>query len=292
MQEPTPTTNTAPRPFAFVLMPFDSSFGDAYVLAIKPACEAAGAYAERVDEQVFQDSILQRIYNQIAKADVVIADMTGKNANVFYETGYAHALGKPVVLLTRSADDIPFDLKHFQHITYGGSLSKLKDELEVRLRRLLDARATGKDESVIPLEIAVNGQSLFAGGEIPHIGIGGTTGNIEIHVTIQNPGLRFTRAIDFQVTLVTPSYFDSVYSGQATGTDRIQLRSDAKAHALRKPMKVLPGSWERIDFWSTGERVWAPDTVIGAFGVRVLTQTGFYDFAFSGVASLSVVETA
>ena len=60
--------------------------------------------------------MLDRIYNQIAKSDVIISDMTGKNPNVFYETGYAHALGKRVLMLTQSVHDIPFDLKHFQHI--------------------------------------------------------------------------------------------------------------------------------------------------------------------------------
>ena len=44
--------------------------------------------------------------------------MTGRNPNVFYETGYAHALGKHVILLTQEAKDIPFDLKHYQHIIY------------------------------------------------------------------------------------------------------------------------------------------------------------------------------
>src|SRR5690349_2521588 len=97
-------TETAPKHFVFVLMPFDETFADAYQLGIKEACREAGAYCERVDEQIFQDSILERIYNQIARADIIIADMTGRNPNVFYETGYAHALGKQVILVTRDAD--------------------------------------------------------------------------------------------------------------------------------------------------------------------------------------------
>ncbi len=127
-------TDTRPKPYVFVLMPFAVEFEDIYAMAIKPACEAAGAYCERVDEQIFQDSILQRIYNQIAKADVLIADLSGRNPNVFYETGYAHALGKRVVLLTQHSEDIPFDLKHYQHIVYGGKLTTLKSELERRIR--------------------------------------------------------------------------------------------------------------------------------------------------------------
>jgi hypothetical protein len=55
--------STRPRPFAFVLMPFDKSFDDTFELAIEPACDAAGAYAERVDQQIFTGSILDRVYN-------------------------------------------------------------------------------------------------------------------------------------------------------------------------------------------------------------------------------------
>jgi len=109
-------SDTSPKPFCFVLMPFEDAFDDIYQLGIKDACSDAGAYCERVDEQIFQETILDRIYNQIAKADIIVADMTGRNANVFYEVGYAHALGKTTLLLTQSADDIPFDLKHFPHI--------------------------------------------------------------------------------------------------------------------------------------------------------------------------------
>ena len=121
---------TTPKPFVFVLMPFDESFRDVYQLGIKAACKEAGGYCERVDEQIFVESILERVYNQIDKADLLIADMTGRNPNVFYEVGYAHALGKRVFLLTQKADDIPFDLKHYPHIVYQGKITELKQELE------------------------------------------------------------------------------------------------------------------------------------------------------------------
>jgi hypothetical protein len=119
--------STKPKPFVFVLMPFDKKFSDTYKFGIKGAAEDAGAYAERVDEQIFGEGMLDRIFNQINKADVIVADMTGKNANVFYEVGYAHALNKIVLLITQSADDIPFDLKHRQHIVYGGQIDRSTD---------------------------------------------------------------------------------------------------------------------------------------------------------------------
>lgn len=135
---------TRPRPFVFVLMPFDPAFDDLYTFGIKGAAEEAGAYAERVDEQVFAEGMLERIFNQISKADVIVADMTGRNANVFYEVGYAHALGKIVLLLTQRADDIPFDLKHRAHVVYGGSIETLKKELTPRIRWGVEEAAKGR----------------------------------------------------------------------------------------------------------------------------------------------------
>ncbi len=126
--------DTSPKTFVFVLMPFSDELSDVYDVGIEPACKDASAYCERVDKQIFLENILERVYNQIAKADVIVAEMTRRNPNVFYEVGYAHALNKRVILLTQNADDIPFDLKHFPHIVYGGKIAVLKSELEKRIR--------------------------------------------------------------------------------------------------------------------------------------------------------------
>jgi hypothetical protein len=122
------------KPFVFLLMPFSDEFKDIYEVGIRPACRDAGAHCERVDEQRFTESILQRIYDQIAGADIIVADMTARNPNVFYETGFAHALKKHTILLTQKSDDIPFDLKHYRHIVYGGKISELKSQLQKELR--------------------------------------------------------------------------------------------------------------------------------------------------------------
>lgn len=124
---------TQPKPFVFVLMPFEPKFNDIYKYGIKGAAEDVGAYAERLDEQIFDEGMLDRIFNQISKADVVVADMTGRNPNVFYEVGYAHALGKMVLLLTQDSDDIPFDLKHHHHTVYEGQIETLRKSLAPRL---------------------------------------------------------------------------------------------------------------------------------------------------------------
>jgi hypothetical protein len=153
---------TAPKPFCFVLMPFRESFDDVYALGIRPACEAAGAYCERVDEQIFPERILDRIYNQIAKADVIVADLTGRSPNVFYEVGYAHALGKTTVLLTRTAEDIPFDLQHFSHIVYGDKITTLRNELEKRIAHFTRPSAAGPAESIFGVDVYLNDQRLVS----------------------------------------------------------------------------------------------------------------------------------
>jgi hypothetical protein len=151
---------TAPKAFCFVLMPFSNDFNDVYKLGIKEACAAAGAYCERVDEQIFIDRILDRIYNQIAKADIIVADMTGRNPNVFYEVGYAHALDKLTILLTKNADDIPFDLKHFPHIVYGSSISSLRDILTQRVRHYVENPPSDGGQSKVDVELFINSQLL------------------------------------------------------------------------------------------------------------------------------------
>jgi hypothetical protein len=125
-------------------MPFADDFNDIYKIGIKETAERLGAYAERVDEQMFEGAMLDRIVNQINKADVIVADMTGRNPNVFYEVGYAHALGKVVILITQKAADIPFDLKHYQHIIYEGKIDRLRTDLGHRLEWALNQKSRAR----------------------------------------------------------------------------------------------------------------------------------------------------
>lgn len=156
----TADTKTSPRPFCFVIMPFSKDFDDVYKFGIKLPVTKAGAYCERVDEQDYQERILDRIYNQIAKADVIIADMTGRNANVLYEVGYAHALGKLTVLLTCEADDIPFNLKPFQHIVYGKSIESLSEQLTKKIEWCLNNLQATTIQSKFGLQLYFEGHVL------------------------------------------------------------------------------------------------------------------------------------
>ncbi|WP_412776036.1 nucleoside 2-deoxyribosyltransferase [Thalassospira lucentensis] len=159
---------TSLKPFAFVLMPFDDGFNDIYKLGIKQTAEEKGVIAERVDEQHFSETILERVYRQIENCDFVIAEMSGQNPNVFYEVGYAHAKNKLCTLITRDAADIPFDLKHHPHVVYDGTISDLKSKLGPKLDWLIAETRKQKDQSIVVS--AKSGSGNLEKEEYRHVG--------------------------------------------------------------------------------------------------------------------------
>jgi len=189
MQTSAALPDTAPKKFVFVLMPFADSFRDVYQIGIKPACRDAGAYCERVDEQIFHESILEQVYNQIAKADLIVADMTGRNPNVFYRVGYAHALSKKTILLTANSDDIPFDLQDYPHIIYKNSIADLKSELERRVSWYLNHADTAVHNATSYLRYYINGQEVIEGKEI-YIERSKAEIETNINVRVQNTSKR------------------------------------------------------------------------------------------------------
>ena len=205
MSDTPENTLTAPRPFCFVLMPFNAEFDDVYQIGIKEACESAGAYSERVDEQIFHESILERVFNQIAKADLIVADMTGRNANVFYEVGYAHALGKRTILLTQSADDIPFDLKHFPHIVYGTSITSLRDNLKTRVQYFVENPAEAKTTDTIDIELFVGEQNLASGNAVIEYG---KSQFPHANITIRNTSATTFEPGDFRLGIISAELSD------------------------------------------------------------------------------------
>jgi hypothetical protein len=64
-------------------------------------------------------NIMNRVWQDIRRSDVVLADLTGMNPNVFYELGLAHALGKDTILIKQiDADAVPFDVRSHKYCEY------------------------------------------------------------------------------------------------------------------------------------------------------------------------------
>jgi hypothetical protein len=121
------------QPRAFVAMPFDPVFNDVYVLGIREVAERVGYVVERVDEVEHNGLIVDVIAERLRTCDLLIADTTTKNPNVFYEVGFAHAIDKPTVLICREGETLPFDVASTNHIMYS-SIVDLRERLEKRLR--------------------------------------------------------------------------------------------------------------------------------------------------------------
>ena len=111
---------------AFVLMPFREELDWAYEKLVKPAFEAAAYEVIRADDIDSQQSILKDIVTAIVASDVIIADLTGANPNVYYELGLSHALKKQVVLLSQDVSAAPFDLRSYRIIEYGARFDKFE----------------------------------------------------------------------------------------------------------------------------------------------------------------------
>ncbi|GFE79271.1 hypothetical protein GCM10011487_12710 [Steroidobacter agaridevorans] len=134
----------------FVIMPF-GGWADGYYDAIyQPAIEAAGLRAHRADDLYRPSTIVNDIWAYTRKAKLLIADLTGKNPNVFYELGLAHALAKPAILVAESIDDIPFDLRALRVILYNKNAPSwgpiLQAKIEAAIREVLSA----PQEAVLP----------------------------------------------------------------------------------------------------------------------------------------------
>ena len=103
----------------FVIMPFLPDLHYFYLYLAQHIEQNHNIKCERADSRVLTEPFLDKIIGFIRNADVIIADCTGRNPNVFYELGIAHALGKQVVLITQDVNqDIPSDIKHYEFIRY------------------------------------------------------------------------------------------------------------------------------------------------------------------------------
>lgn len=105
-----------------------------YQHIIKPVCEKCGFIAQRVDEFNTSESITQEILDALNDYELVIADLTGHNPNVFFEIGYRTKSQKPIIHLQRKDEIIPFDVSAIRTFEYDltdlDMVTATKDRLE------------------------------------------------------------------------------------------------------------------------------------------------------------------
>lgn len=117
----------------FVLTPFHPNYDKTYQ-TIKNTCSRIGLECSRGDEEFKPGAVLSHILELIAQAGIIIVNIDGRNANVYYELGICHALGKKTILVSSDIDSLPFDIKS-QRIVLYKTVSELENNLMVFLAR-------------------------------------------------------------------------------------------------------------------------------------------------------------
>ena len=97
----------------------------------------------RADEISVPGMIDAQIINHLFDADLVISDMSFRNANAFYEMGIRHAVQKPIIHMFKAGEEIPFDVQPYRAIefavTHPSDLERAKENLRIAIDRTLDA---------------------------------------------------------------------------------------------------------------------------------------------------------
>lgn len=145
----------------FVMMPFGQWYDRYYQDIYIPAIRDAGFEPVRADELFSTGSVVEQIWEQIEKSKLLLADLTDKNANVFYELGLAHAARKPVVFTAGKVDDVPFDLRHLRVIVYEVREPQWADKLQRLITDYLRNAAKDPARSIPhPFRTLVSGPEL------------------------------------------------------------------------------------------------------------------------------------
>jgi hypothetical protein len=122
-----------------VMMPRQKDFSRVFE-AIELACSSACFHCRRGDDLWEDSAAMQDVFNLVFHSGIVVADFTGKSPNVMYEIGMAHTLGKHVVPISQSLDDVPFDLIQHRVLRYSADpdgLLLLQSRLDETLRQIM-----------------------------------------------------------------------------------------------------------------------------------------------------------
>lgn len=123
------------KPHVFVAMPFSEERSDHYHYGIQGAVNTAGYLCERIDLTAFTGDVLERIKQRIATAELVVADLTDANPNVYLEVGYAWGRNVSTILLSEDVDGLPFDVQGQRCLVYS-SIRDLEQKLTTELNEI------------------------------------------------------------------------------------------------------------------------------------------------------------
>ncbi len=136
------------KDICFTIMPFGEWCERYYEAIYSPAIKAAGLEPHKANDLYRPSAIVSDIWQYTKKAKIILADLSGKNPNVFYELGLAHAIAKPAILVTESLDDVPYDLRALRIIEYDKNSPDWGNELKIKITTAIKEVIPSPNESV------------------------------------------------------------------------------------------------------------------------------------------------
>jgi ATP-dependent Clp protease ATP-binding subunit ClpC len=136
--------------FGFVLLPHNDKFRGIFEAAIRPAMAENGIEAKIAGDIYEPGSILNQVWACIRTAEVIVADVSERNANVIYELGLSFGLRRFPIILVRDPEALPFNLRALRYIKYEDSVAgakKLKEDLAATIREFLAATRSTRPSS-------------------------------------------------------------------------------------------------------------------------------------------------
>jgi hypothetical protein len=162
----------AEKPECFVIAPIGAAGSDIrkrsdqilkYV--IRPVVEQCGYTAVRADEIGQPGMITSQVLTHIVNDAMVVADLTGDNANVFYELAVRHAIRKPFVQIIQKGDRIPFDVAGVRTIEVDHKNLDSVEEAKIEMTKQMQFTAEHPDRIESPISVAVDLESLKKSGD-------------------------------------------------------------------------------------------------------------------------------
>jgi len=142
--------------FVFTIMPFGGWFDQYYKNIYVPAIKDAGLVHKRADDLIRPSTIVNDIWTFTKECVLVLADLTGKNPNVLYELGLAHAIAKPCIIITQTLEDIPFDLRALRIIEYDKNAPNWGEVLKSKITKSIQEVIRSPLKAVLPTFLDVD----------------------------------------------------------------------------------------------------------------------------------------
>ena len=130
---------------------------------ISPVCKSCGFEPVRVDQINDSDSITQTIIDKLLSSELVIADISGHNPNVFYEMGYRKCTNKPIIHLKKQGESIPFDVNTVRTFEYDLTDLDNVEETKKRLEQTIETFSFENQDDTLGQDEEANKQTFTQG---------------------------------------------------------------------------------------------------------------------------------